>query len=144
MKSRFVCAAAALVAVIVEGGCSSGPSPAKSGSLPPGSALFTIGGDDVGTIKAVQCQPVETVTTINAGDDKAGATVMLSTAQKLTVEFVRIRNLNGFTGDYNRGLEGTAEVALSGVTYAITGAALGFGRTSFERTTEPFTIKVAC
>ena len=44
--------------------------------------------------------------------------MIISNAGKLTVEFVRIRNLDGFSGDYNRGLAGgDATVTLTDNTY---------------------------
>jgi len=69
---------------------------------------------------------------------------MVSNARKLAIEFVRIRNLDGFTGDYDRGLGGDATVGLTENTYHIAGAAFGYGTKSPEPTTQPFTIKVAC
>jgi hypothetical protein len=126
-------------------GCSSGSAKPKPGTLPPGTAQVTVDGKDAGTTGAVQCAGVKWTTTIKTGDDAAGTTAMLSEKGKLTtVEFVRIRNLNGFDGDYNLNLDGSAEVALTDNTYNITGTALGFGPTSIAPTTKPFTIKVAC
>jgi hypothetical protein len=69
---------------------------------------------------------------------------MVSQKGKLAVEFVRIRNLNGFSGDYNLNLDGSAAVSLTDNTYDITGTVRGFGPTSIAPTTTPFTIKVAC
>ena len=113
--------------------------------MPPGTAQLTIDGTGLPTTRVVQCAPPEQyLTTITTGNDASGATVMVSNAGKLTVEFVRIRNLNGFTGDYNRGLGGNATVALTDNTYQIAGAAFGYGTKSPEPTTEPFTIKVSC
>jgi hypothetical protein len=92
----------------------------------------------------VQCVAVDSLTTIKAGDESSGVTVLVSNAEKLTVELVRIRNLNGFTGNYNLGLEGDAAAALRGATYHITGSALGYGPISIKPTTHPFRIEVAC
>jgi lipoprotein LpqH len=139
----------AAVALVIGGSaaCSSGDLSAKRepGTLPPGTAQLTIDGKDLPTTRAVQCAPPEQyLTTITTGNDASGATVMVSNAGKLTIEFVRIRNLNGFTGDYNRGLGGNATVALTDNTYQIAGAAFGYGTESPEPTTVPFTIKVSC
>ena len=148
MKNRVAFIAAA--ALMIGGGaaCSSGNPSAKPepGTLPPGTAQLTIDGKDLPLIRAVNCAPAEEyLTTITTGSDASGATVMVSNAGKLAAEFVRIRNLNGFTGDYNRGLAGhDATVAMSGNTYQIAGAAYGYDTKSPEPTTEPFTIKVAC
>jgi ipoprotein LpqH len=116
-----------------------------SRTVPAGTANLTIDGKEIPATRAVDCAPAEqSFTTIRTGDDASGATVMISNAGKLTVEFVRIRNLNGFTGDYNRGLGGDATVTLTEATYQIGGAAHGYGPNSPEPTTAPFTIKVSC
>ena len=73
--------------------------------MAPGTAKLTIDGKDLPTTRVVHCAPPEQyMTTITTGDDASGATVMVSNAGRLTVELVQIRNLNGFTGGYNRGL----------------------------------------
>jgi lipoprotein LpqH len=145
-RVAFVAAAA----LMIGGGtaCSSGDLSAKRepGTLPPGAAQLTIDGKDLPITRAVQCAPPEQyLTTITTGNDASGATIMVSNAGKLAVEFVRIRNLNGFTGDYNRGLgAGDATIALTDNTYGIAGAVFGYGTKSPEPTTAPFTIKVSC
>jgi lipoprotein LpqH len=147
VKTRVGFIAAAALMIGGSAGCSSGEVSAKQepGTVPPGTAQVTIAGKELSTTRAVQCAPAEkSLTTITTGNDASGATVMVSNAGKLTVEFVRIRNLSGFTGDYNRGLGGDATVALTDNTYQIAGAAFGYGPKSPEPTTEPFTIKVSC
>jgi hypothetical protein len=146
VNNGVLVAAVAALAIGVTAGCSSGPAPfkPKRGVLPPGTAQLTIDGKDAGNTGAVQCGAVEWLTTIKIGDDSAGATVLVSNAGELTVELVRIRNIDGFTGDYNLNLEGDAAVALTGATYHITGTALGYGPTAIAPTTQPFKIGVAC
>jgi lipoprotein LpqH len=141
---------AVTVAALVTGGsagCSSGPPPAKPrhGVLPAGTARLTIDGNDAGTTGSVECAAVDSVTTIRTGDNSAGVTVGLSNAAKLTVDYVRIRNLNGFSGDYNLGLVGdAAAAALTESTYHITGAAFGFKGDAIAPTTQQFAIEVTC
>jgi lipoprotein LpqH len=145
MAKVMVCLVA--VALVIGGstGCSSGPPPRpKRGTLPPGTAALSVDGADVGTTEAVRCSEIAWSTTIATGDDDAGATVMVSNANRLVVESVEIRNLNGFTGSYSRGLAGDASVALIDATYRITGNALGYEPTSIAPITRPFSIKVAC
>jgi ipoprotein LpqH len=148
VKNSVAFIAAAALMIGGSAACTSGEMSAKreSGTLPPGAAQLTIDGKELPTTRAVECAPPEQyLTTITTGNDASGATVMVSNAGKLTVEFVRIRNLNGFTGDYNRGLAGgDATVALTENTYQIAGAAFGYGTKSPEPTTAPFTIKVSC
>lgn len=144
MKIGYVVPAVMLV-VGVAGGCSSGSvSTPKSGTLPPGTAQFTVADGDAETTTAVQCLAVDSHTTINAGDDNRGVTAMVSNAGPLTVEFVKIRKLNGFTGGYHLGLEGKAKVAVTGSTYYIEGDAFGYSAASVEPTTQPFTMRVSC
>lgn len=136
-----------VVAALTIGGsaaCASGQAATEQG-LPPGTAKISIDGAEVPTTHAVHCAPAEQAfSMITTGDGSAGTTMMVSNAGKLTIEFVRIRNLNGFSGDYNRGLGNEATVGLSGITYQISGVAHGFGPSSPEPTNVPFTIKVAC
>ena len=83
--------------------------------------------------------------TIKSGDEASGVTVMLSNAKKMVAEFVRFRNFEGFTGSYDRHLQGEAAVAMTGPTYRIAGTAVGFASAkATERTTEPFELRVSC
>lgn len=147
MKNRFVAAAAALLVIGSAVGCSSSQAARKPkpGKLAPRTAALTINSKDLGTTDAVHCAPDEWLTTIRAGHEDSGVTVMVSNAHQLAAEFVRIRNLNGFTGSYDRDLQGKAAVTMTGPTYAITGAAMGFNNAKpSELTTETFAIKVSC
>lgn len=136
----------AAAALIIDGtvGCSPAIPKPKAGVLLPGTSQLTIDGDDVPASGTVNCASVESLTTLKTGDDAAGATVMVSTKGKLIVELVRIRNLNGFSGDYNRGLEGSATATLRDAVYDITGTAWGYTPRSIAPTTLPFSIKMAC
>jgi ipoprotein LpqH len=146
MRNGVVVAAASAAVLLIgaAAGCSSGSAKPKPGTLPAGTAHLTIDGKDAGSTGAVHCAAVESLLTIKTGDDAAGSTAMVSQKGKLAVEFVRIRNLNGFSGDYNLNLDGSAAAALTDNTYDITGTVRGFGPTSIAPTTKPFTIKVAC
>jgi|GEM_PF-803041 len=140
-------AATVLLLLVAAVGCSSSQSSAKPkpGTLPPGTAAVVINGNDLGRTDEVQCTQAEWLTTIRTGRESSGVTVMVSNARKLAAEIVRIRDLDGFAGSYDRGLQGSAAVTLTGSTYAITGTATGFNHTkSSALTTETFAIKVAC
>jgi ipoprotein LpqH len=146
VKNRVALIAAA--ALIIGGGtaCSFGNHSAKRapGTLTPGTAQLTIDGKELPPIGA-ECAPAEEyLTTITTGSEASGVTVMVSNKGKLAAEFVRIRDLNGFTGDYDRHLGGDATVALTESTYHIAGTAFGYGPKSPTPTTQPFTIEVAC
>lgn len=140
-------AAAALLALGAAAGCTSTTMPfeMKPGVLPPGTAQLTVNGHDVGPKAAVQCVWNERLTTIKIGDEPSGAIAMVSNTDELAVEWVRIRDLNGFTGSYNQGLGGKAQVRITSSTYQISGTADGFNSASPSRpATGKFTIGVSC
>lgn len=144
MRYRWVVAAAAVTAIA---GCSSEPPDYQPppGALVAGTAQVTINGQDTGTTDAVQCNSTGSLTTITTGDQASGVTAMISNQDQLAAESVAINNLGGFTGSYNAGLGGAAEVSMTGRTYNITGTADGFdtAKPSF-RSSGTFAIKVSC
>ena len=144
MRIGWVRAVAATLGVAA---CSSSPQgyqPAP-GTLVPGTAHMTVNGQNIGTTEAVTCTPAGSLTTITTGDQTSGVTALVSNKDELTAAAVNINNVGGFTGSYNAGLGGTAEVTMTGRTYDITGTADGFdtANPSF-RTNGTFAIKVAC
>jgi hypothetical protein len=143
---RIVLTVAALAALGVVAGCSSAP-PLKPepGTLVVGTAAITVNDVDAGSTDAVGCTTAGPFTTITTGDTDSGVTALVSNKGELTAESVSIRNLGGFTGSYNAGLGGEANVTMTGRTYAITGSAQGFAtdKPSF-RANGTFAIKVAC
>lgn len=110
-----------------------------------GTAHITVNNDDLGEFHAVQCTSAGAYLTIGTGNDQQGSTVVVSNADGLVAKSVSIRDLGNFTGSFNEGLGGKAEVSLDGSTYTITGTADGFDtdKPSF-RSNGSFTIKAAC
>jgi lipoprotein LpqH len=144
---KGVCvAAAAMLLIGVTAGCSSDQAaPARPGVLPPGTAVLSIDGKDVGKTYSVRCESIDWMTRIHTDLHAAGVSAMLSNADKLKAEFVRLENLDGFTGSYEHALQGEAAVTMTGPTYHITGAALGFNKSEPTRLkAETFSIKVSC
>ena len=135
------------VVVIGGAGCSSQQAANKPapGTLPAGTAELSINSGTARVTDAVECEAIEWMRTITTGDEASGVTVMLSNAKKLVAEFVRFRNFDGFTGSYDRRLQGDTAVAMTGPTYRIAGTAVGFAGTKpTERTTKPFELRVSC
>jgi lipoprotein LpqH len=130
----------------VTAGCSSDQAaPARPGVLPPGTAVLSIDGKDVGKTYSVRCESIDWMTRIHTDLHASGVSAMLSNADKLKAEFVRLDNLDGFTGSYEHALQGEAAVTMTGPTYHITGAALGFNKSEPTRLkAETFSIKVSC
>jgi hypothetical protein len=146
VKNGIGLAAAAVLMIGITAGCSSDKAaPPRPGVLPPGTAALTVDGKDVGTTYSVRCESIDWMTRIHTAIDRSGVTVMLSNANHLKAEFVRFQDLAGFTGSYERELQGEATVTMTGPTYHITGAALGFNNA--KRTllaAETFAITVSC
>jgi hypothetical protein len=130
----------------VTAGCSSNQAaPARPGVLPPGTAVLSIDGKDVGKTYSVRCESIDWMTRIHTDLYASGVSAMLSNANQLKAEFVRLQDLDGFTGSYEYALQGQAAVTMTGATYHITGAALGFNKSEPTRLkAETFSIKVSC
>jgi ipoprotein LpqH len=141
---NIVCVAAAAVLMIA--GCSSDKAaPVRPGVLPPGTAVLTADGKDVGTTYSVRCESIDWMTRIHTDLAASGVNAMVSNASKLNAEFVRFQDLDGFTGSYERDLQGDAVVTMTGPTYHITGAAMGFDHAQPTRLkAETFSIAVSC
>ncbi|OBK41014.1 hypothetical protein A5658_19875 [Mycobacterium sp. 1245111.1] len=141
---KCVCAVAA--AVLILSGCAPGRAAAPgSGTLPPGTATLTAEGKRIGSTYSVRCESIDWMTQIHVDLHEARVSAMLSRAEKLTAEFVRLHDIDGFTGSYERARQGEASVTMTGPTYQITGAAVGFNNAQPTRPkAETFTLTVSC
>ena len=146
MEKGVCVAAAAMLLIGVTAGCSSDQAaPARPGVLPPGTAVLSIDGKDVGKTYSVRCESIDWMTRIHTDLHASGVSAMVSNANKLKAEFVRLQDLDGFTGSYEHALQGEAAVTMTGPTYHITGAALGFNHAQPTRLkAETFSIAVSC
>ncbi len=136
---------AVAVTTVLISGCSDKAATPPRGVLPPGTAVLSVDGKDVGTTYSVRCQTIDWMTRIHTDLRASKVSAMLSNADKLKAEFVRLNDVDGFTGSFEHALQGEASVTMTGRTYHITGAALGFN--DAERTrlkAETFTINVSC
>lgn len=144
MRRRFFSATAALVAAGAAA-CSSPTVSAPPGEIPGGTARVTINSRALPTVNAVKCVPIRSLTTITAGDAAAGVTALVSNDTGLKAETISINDLAGFTGRYMSGLEGKADVTMTGPTYHFRGTADGFdAENPSVRTTSTFAIEVSC
>jgi lipoprotein LpqH len=140
---KGVCALA--VATVMLSGCSDNAATPPRGVLPPGTAVLSVDGKDVGTTYSVRCQTIDWMTRIHTDLHASKVSAMLSNADKLKAEFVRFDDVDGFTGSFEHALQGEASVTMTGRTYHITGAALGFNNAERTRLkAETFTINVSC
>jgi lipoprotein LpqH len=145
VTTKLRVAAGAVLILGTLAGCAEKAATPPPGVLPPGTAVLAVDGKDVGKTYSVRCQTIDWMTRIHTGIDESGAHAMVSNAGKLEAEFVRLHDLGGFTGSYEHELQGEAKVTMTGATYQITGAALGFNNAEPTRLkAETFTIKVSC
>lgn len=94
---------------------------------------------------SVRCESIGWTTRIDTTRKSSGVNAMVSNAKKLKAEFVRFPDLDGFTGSYEHELQGEAKVTMTGPTYHITGAALGFNKATPTRSkAETFALTVSC
>lgn len=126
--TRWTLTALAAAATLTVAGCSS----QQSDFQPPpdqviaGTAQMTVNGQDAGTTDSVSCRTVGPMTMIETGPEDAGMFTMIMAEDKQVVRIVRIQDLSGFTGSYNSGLGGEANVTMNGRTFDISGTAVGF------------------
>lgn len=126
-------------------GCSDKAATPAPGVLPPGTAVLSIDGNDLGKTYSVRCESIDWMTRIDTDLHASNVSAMLSNAGTLKAEFIRFDDVDGFTGSYEHALQGEAKVTMTGRTYHITGAALGFNAAQPTRLkAETFTIKVSC
>jgi ipoprotein LpqH len=138
-------AAAAALTMAAIAGCSSDKAGPRPGVLPPGTAVLSVEGKDVGTTYSVRCESIDWMTKIHTSIAGSSVNAMVSNADKLKAKFVRLHDLDGFTGSYEQQLQGEASVTMTEATYHIDGAALGFNKSEPTRLkAETFTIKVSC
>ena len=126
-------------------GCSHQAATPPPGALAPGTAVLSIDGNDVGTTYSVRCESIDWMTRIHTDLHASNVSAMLSNAGTLKAQFVRFQDVDGFTGSYEHALQGEASVTMTGSTYRIVGAALGFNNAQPTKLkAETFTVKVSC
>ena len=146
MDKRFIASASLLLVAGGVGGCSyPAPVARPQGTLPAGTAEVSINGAGQGKTNAVSCSTTRNLTTINTGDEVAGTTSSVDSADGLAVQFAEITNVGGFTGSYWADLGPAAKVVMNGGTYQMTGSATGFNADNpSARVTQTFSIRVTC
>ncbi|TQK29331.1 lipoprotein LpqH [Arthrobacter sp. SLBN-53] len=148
MRKPWLVLAVASAAAAACASCSSESpaAPVPEGGLAAGTAHITIDGRDGGTTHQVRCTSQGFSTDIQTGDPDSGVSALVSNGDELSAQSVAIRNLAGFTGNYNAGLgEPDAEVSMIGPTFVITGTATGFRTDAASFTSDgKFTLRVAC
>jgi hypothetical protein len=145
MQKKFFNAAAAVLVAAGAAACSSPTASPPPGEIPAGTARVTINDRALPAVNAVKCMPIRSLTTITAGNAAAGVTALVSNETGLEAKTININDMGGFTGRYTSGLEGRADVSMTGRTYIFRGTADGFDAANPSvRTTDTFAIEVSC
>jgi hypothetical protein len=134
---RLVAVACVLAASV--SGC------AESATIPRAAAHLTIDGASHAARPpaCTQLQSYRTIT-IPDRDGQVEATVLLSAARAIP-QWVKIRNIDGFTGSFWQGGVGEAHVDVTNSAYTITGSAYGINSRNPDKViTTDFKITAEC
>jgi hypothetical protein len=131
----------AIAFVVVAGvaGC------AQAQTTPLRAARLTIDGA-THTTRPPACSQLQSYRTIDIRDrdGQVGAVVLLS-GHRAVPQWVKIRNIDGFTGSFWEGGVGSAHVDLSNSAYTITGSAYGINSSNPNKViTTDFKISAEC
>ncbi|QUR67638.1 lipoprotein LpqH [Mycobacterium spongiae] len=140
MSNRLIAVAGfAIVIGVALAGCST----AKS--VPRKAAQLTIDGDPQ-TMPPPACSQEQSYRTIDIRDrDGHVQAVVLITGERAIPQWVKIRNVDGFTGSYWSGGVGEATVERSGRKYTISGSAYGINSSNPNKVvTTNFAIMAEC
>jgi hypothetical protein len=140
VRNRLVArAAGALVIVGSIAGCGSAET------IPRHAARLTIDGN-THTARPPACSQLQGYRTIAIPDhDGQVEAVVLLSGERVTPQWVKIRNISGFTGSFWSGGVGDAHVDLAQNTYTITGSAYGISNSNPNKVvTTDFKIIAEC
>jgi Mycobacterium 19 kDa lipoprotein antigen len=128
----------ALVAAVVAGCAQSKTTPAKPANL-------TVDGTSH-SARPPKCSQIQSYRTIDIRDhDGQVEAVVLLSGDRAIPQWVKIRNINGFTGSFWEGGVGSAHVDLAKNAYTITGSAYGISSSNPNKvTTTDFKISAQC
>ena len=137
MQQRLVVVTALVVASVA--GC------AEAQTVPRKAAHVTIDGAAHTTLPA-ECRQDQAYRTIDIPDrDGNVEAVVLFSGDKAIAQWVKIRNVDGFTGSFWQGGVGDAHVDLNNSSYTITGSAYGINNSNPNKVvTTDFKITAEC
>ena len=137
MQKRLVAVAVVVVAGVA--GC------AGARTVPRKAAHLTIDGA-THTTRPAACSQDQAYRTIDIPDrDGKVEAVVLISSDRVIPEWVKIRNVDGFTGSFWQGGVGDARAGLAGSAYTITGSAYGINSSNPNKVvTTDFAITAEC
>ena len=137
MRNRMIAIACVIVAGVA--GC------AQAQTTPLRAARLTIGGATHNT-RPPACSQLQSYRTIDIRDrDGQVEAVVLLSGYRSIPQWVKIRNIDGFTGSFWEGGVGSAHVDLTDSAYTITGSAYGINSNNPNKViTTDFKISAEC
>jgi hypothetical protein len=137
VQNRMIAIACVVVAGVA--GC------AQAQTTPLMAARLTIGGA-THTTRPPACSQLQSYRTIDIRDrDGQVEALVLLSAYRAIPQWVKIRNIDGFTGSFWEGGVGSAHVDLTDSAYTITGSAYGINSSNPNKvTTTDFKISAEC
>jgi Mycobacterium 19 kDa lipoprotein antigen len=137
VRNRLVAAAFVVVASVA--GC------AQAQTTPRRAAHLTIGGASL-TARPAACSQFQSYRTIDIRDhDGQVEAVVLFSGYRVIPQWVKIRNLDGFTGSFWEGGVGDAHADVTNSAYTITGSAYGINSSNPNKViTTDFKITAEC
>jgi Mycobacterium 19 kDa lipoprotein antigen len=137
VRNRLVAAAFVVVASVA--GC------AQAQTTPRRAAHLTIGGASL-TARPAACSQIQSYRTIDIRDhDGQVEAVVLFSGYRVIPQWVKIRNLDGFTGSFWEGGVGDARADVTNGAYTITGSAYGINSSNPNKViTTDFKIAAEC
>lgn len=147
MRNRFPAIAFVLIAAVGVAGCS------KPETVPRKAAHLTLGGT-AHTTSPAACRQDQSYRTIELSDHSglsAGRAegqveaVLLLSGYRAIPQWVKIRNVDGFTGSFWQGGVGSARADVTNTMYTITGSAYGIDGSNPDKVvTTDFKITAEC
>lgn len=128
MQSRLLAIALIPIVMAAVAGCG------QAQTMPRKAARVTIDGT-THTARPAACSQAQSYRTLDIADEKGHveATVLLS-GYRVIPQWVKIRNVDGFTGSYWQGGVGEARADLTNGDYTITGSAYGISSSNPNKT----------
>ncbi len=139
MQNRWPAALFILIAAAGVAGCG------QAQTMPRKAAHVTIDGT-TRTARPAACSQIQSYRTIDIGDENGHVeVVVLLSGYRAIPQWVKIRNVDGFTGSYWLGGVGDAHADVTNKAYTITGSAYGISSSNPNKTvTTDFKITAEC
>lgn len=128
MQNRLLAAAFVLIAAVAVAGCGQPQTVSRK------AAHVTIDGN-THTARPAACSQIQSYRTLDIDDEKGHVEAVVSlSGSRAMPQWVKIRNVGGFTGSFWTGGVGDARADVANTAYTITGSAYGISSSNPNKT----------